>query len=164
MGRTAGPRTLVEGEWTMAAVAHGAILITVALGPALGLGLLVGPAIVLAIFLAYRNRSEHVARHAVQALAYQVGGGGALTLLGGLGASAVAAAWGISSDVSNAVPIGPLQTSAIPFTLIVAGTMLSVVLSWLAYGLYAALQVYQGGDFRYWLIGDWIGRRGNRDR
>ena len=46
-----------KDEWTVAAMAHAAILITVALGPAGGIGLLIGPVAVLAIHLAYRSRS-----------------------------------------------------------------------------------------------------------
>jgi uncharacterized Tic20 family protein len=153
-----------ESEWTVAAIAHAAILVTVALGPAIGIGLLVGPSVVLAIYLAYRSRSDFVSRHAVQALVYQVAGGGALALLGGLGLSAVAAAWGVSNAVSTGLPAGSVQTSALPFTLIIAGTLLSILLSWLAYGLYAALQVYQGRDYRYWLIGDWMAKRSSTDR
>ena len=163
-GRTDDTQALSQSEWTVAAIAHAAILVTVALAPAMGVGLLVGPVAIIAIYLAYRSRSGFVARHAVQALVYQVAGGGALALLGGLGLSAIAAAWGFSNTISSGVPASPMQTSALPFTLIVAGTLLSLVLSWLAYGLYASLQVYQGRDYRYWLIGDWMTMRSGPDR
>jgi len=162
--RADDPQAPPESEWTVAAIAHAAILVTVALGPAIGIGLLIGPAVVVAIYLAYRSRSDFVSHHAVQALVYQVAGGGALAVLGGLGLSAVAAAWGVSNAVSTGLPASSVQTSALPFTLIIAGTLLSVLLSWLAYGLYAALQVYQGRDYRYWLIGDWMASRSSTDR
>jgi len=28
--------------------------------------------------------------------------------------------------------------------------------AWLGYGLYGAYQVYQGRNYRYWLIGEWL--------
>ena len=152
-----------KDEWTVAAMAHAAILITVALGPAGGIGLLIGPVAVLAIHLAYRSRSSFVSRHAVQALAYQAFVGVALALLSVLGVAGIGAAWGWADVLSEGVVASSLQMMALPFTLIVVGALVSGGLSWLAYGLYAALQVYQGRDYRYWLIGDWLARRLGRE-
>ena len=47
---------------------------------------------------------------------------------------------------------------ALAVTLVLAGLMVGAALAWVAYGLYAAYQVYQGRDFRYWLIGDLTAR------
>lgn len=153
----------LESEWTVASAAHAAILVTVGLGPAVGIGFLMGPAIVLAIFLAYRARSEFVSRHAVQALVYQLAGGGVLGLLGGMAVAASSAAWGIGSSLSESLPGGTTLAAVLPFTLILAALLISSLLGWMAYGLYVALQVYQGRDYRYWLIGNWVNRRSRDD-
>jgi uncharacterized Tic20 family protein len=152
-----------KDEWTVAAMAHAAILITVALGPAGGIGLLVGPVSVLAIYLAYRSRSSFISRHALQALAYQALVSVALALLSVLGLAGIGAAWGWSDFLSKGVLASSGRMTALPFTLIVVGALVSCGLSWLAYGLYAALQVYQGRDYRYWLLGDWLARRFDRE-
>jgi hypothetical protein len=34
--------------------------------------------------------------------------------------------------------------------------LLGAPLLWVGYALYAAYQVYQGEDFRYWLLGEWL--------
>lgn len=149
----------LESDWTPAALAHASILLTVALAPAFGIGVVVGPGVAVAVLLAYRTRSEFVSQQALQALKYQVAGGGVVAVFVGLGLSAIAAAWGVSDRCADALSLVSQSTSALPITLVVVGTALSVVLSWLAYGLYAALQVYQGRDSHYWLIGDWTSRR-----
>jgi uncharacterized Tic20 family protein len=156
----AGPRT---GDWTAAAIAHAAVCLTVGLGPAGGIGLIIGPAVALAIYVVYRARSRFVALHALQSLAYQVAGSVSISLLSVLGASAVLTAWGLAGLSADATGSAELRVPALPLTLVVAGVVLSVLLSWVAYGVYAAYQVYQGRDFRYWLIGDWVAGRWKRD-
>ena len=145
-------------EWTIAAIAHAAVCVTVVLGLAGGIGLIIGPVVALAIHFAYRARSRFVALHALQSLAYQIAGAVSLSLLGALGAVGVAAAWVFSGLLADATSGVRLRLHALPLSLVVVGVFLSGVLSWLAYGLYGAYQVYQGRDFRYWLIGDWIVR------
>ena len=143
-------------DWTVAAIAHAAACLTVVLGLASGIGLIIGPVVALAIHFVYRARSRFVALHALQSLAYQVAGAVSLSLLGALGAAGVAAARGLSGLLGDATSRIDLRLHPLPLALVVAGVFLSGVLSWLAYGLYGAYQVYQGRDFRYWLIGDWI--------
>ena len=152
-GDVAEPPT---AEWTVAAMAHATICLTVALMLAGGIGLVVGPVAALAIHVVYRARSRFVAFHALQSIAYQVGGAVALLLLGATGVASVAAAWELGGLVSEGLSGIVLRLLALPFSMVVAGGLFGVTLSWLAYGLYAAFQVYQGRNFRYWLIGDWV--------
>ena len=67
-GEMAQPPT---DEWTMAALAHASVLLTLVLGMAGGVGAVVGLLVPLAIYLGYRDRSRFVAFHALQALIYQ---------------------------------------------------------------------------------------------
>ena len=67
-------------DWTVAAIAHAAACLTVVLGLASGIGLIIGPVVALAIHFVYRARSRFVALHALQSLAYQVAGAVSLSL------------------------------------------------------------------------------------
>ena len=61
-------------EWTLAALAHASVLLTLVLGMAGGIGALVGPIIPLMMVLGYRGKSRFVAQHALQSLMYQAVG------------------------------------------------------------------------------------------
>lgn len=145
-------------EWTAAALAHASVLLTLVLAMVGGIGLLVGPAIPLVMYLGYREKSRFVAFHALQALAYQVAGVVFFLVLVVVTVAWVTIAWTVSGLLSAAL-IGLLL---IPFALVL--TLLTVLLlvcipiAWLGYGLVAAYQVYQGRDFRYRLIGEWLER------
>ena len=98
------------------------------------------------MYFGYRRNSQFVAFHALQSFVYQVTGVISIAALGVL----VASAWAISGALS-AVLVGlALMPMAFSLTLL----LVAAVIAWLAYGLYAAYQVYQGRDFRYWLIGE----------
>jgi len=143
-------------EWTTAALAHGSILLTFILAFAGGVGALAGLAVALAIYLGYRERSQFVALHALQALIYQVAGILAYILLAAGLALCVIVAW-VVIGVLSAVLIGLLLIPfALPATLLIFLLLLAAPLAWLGYGLYAAYQVYQGHHVRYWLIGQWV--------
>ena len=71
---SASPASEVADSWTVAALAHASIAVTLLLSFAGGIGALVGPAIALAIYFGYRQRSRFVAYHALQAVAYQATG------------------------------------------------------------------------------------------
>ncbi len=151
-----------QDEWTMAALAHASVLLALVLGLSGGVGAVIGPAVALAVYLAYRRRSRLVAYHAMQALAYQVA---CLLAYGGLVAvlvASVAAAWTVSGLLS-AVLIGfLLMPLAALLTLLLIAVLLGAPLAGVVYGLYAAYQVYQGSPFMYWLIGDWVERETKR--
>ncbi len=145
-------------EWTAAALAHASALLTLILGTAGGVGALIGLAVPLVIYVGYRDRSRFVAFHALQSFVYQVTGILAYAILAAVLAVWVAMAW-TASGLLSAVLIGLLL---IPFALLL--TLTTVLLlactpfAWLGYGLYAAYQVYQGHDFRYRFIGEWLER------
>jgi uncharacterized Tic20 family protein len=137
-------------EWTTASLAHASVLVTVILGTPAGIGVPVGLAVPLVMYLSYRKQSRFIALHALQAFAYQLAGTLVVATLGVL----VAVAWTVSGSLA-AVLIGlALMPLAMTLTLLLAGA----AIAWLVYGLYAAYQVYQGRDFRYWLIGEWLER------
>jgi hypothetical protein len=144
------------GEWTAAALAHASGLLTLILGVAGGVGVLIGPAIPLVMYFGYRKESRFVAFHALQAVVYQAVGILSYGVLAAVLAVWVALAWTVSGLLS-AVLIGLLL---MPFALLLTWVTLWLLVctpfAWLGYGLYAAYQVYQGRDFRYWRIGEWL--------
>ena len=133
-------------EWTTAALAHASVLLTVILGTPGGLGIPIGLAVPLVMHFGYRKTSRFIAFHALQAFVYQVVGTIGIASLGAL----VAIAWAISGTLS-AILIGLLL---MPLALSLTLLLLAAIIAWFVYGLYAAYQVYQGNDFRYWLIGE----------
>ncbi len=145
-------------EWTAAMLAHASALLTLILGMAGGVGALVGPAVPLAMYLGYRERSRFVAFHALQSFVYQVAGVLSYAVLAAVLAVWVAIAW-TASGLLSAVLVGLLlMPFALLLTLLMVLLLVCAPFSWLAYGLYAAYQVYQGRNFRYWLIGEWLER------
>jgi uncharacterized Tic20 family protein len=137
-------------EWTTASLAHASILLTAILGTAGGIGLPIGLAVPLVMYLGYRKQSRFIAFHAMQAFVYQLAGTLVLALLGVL----VTVAWSVSGSLA-AVLIGlALMPFALSLTLLLAGA----AIAWVVYGAYAAYQVYQGRDMRYWLIGERLER------
>lgn len=145
--------------WTMAALAHASILLTVVLAFAGGVGALLGLTIPLVIYLSYRGRSRYIAYHALQAIVYQgVGLAGYLVLVL-VFALIVTAAWTIVGLLS-AVAVGfLLMPAALLMTSLMAIVILLAPLTWVGYGLYAAYEVYQGGHFRYISLGEWVERK-----
>jgi uncharacterized Tic20 family protein len=146
------------GEWTAAALAHASALLTLVLGLAGGVGALVGPIVPLVMYLGYREKSRFVAFHALQSFVYQVIGVLLYAVLAAILAVWVAIAWTVSGLLS-AVLVGLLLIPfALLFTLLMVLLLVGTPLAWLGCGLYAAYQVYQGYNFHYWLIGDWVER------
>lgn len=143
-------------EWTAASLAHASVLLTLVLCLAGGIGALVGPAVALAIYFGYREQSRFVAFHALQAFAYQVFAVLIYAIFSAVLAVWVAMAWTVSGLLS-AVVIGLLL---MPFALLLTMLMILLLvcapLGWLGYGMYAAYQVYQGRNFHYWSIGEWL--------
>jgi hypothetical protein len=73
----------------------------------------------------------------------------------------IAIAWTVSGLLS-AVLVGLLlMPFALLLTLLTIALLVCIPFAWLGYGLYAAYQVYQGRDFRYWSIGEWLEREVN---
>jgi uncharacterized Tic20 family protein len=148
---TAGEAVKVPtDEWTTASLAHASILLTVTLGTVGGIGAPVGLAVPLVMYLGYRKQSRFIAFHALQAFAYQLAG---VLIVAALGAR-VGAAWAVSGTLATVLVGFALMPFAASLTLLLAGA----AIAWIVYGLYAAYQVYQGRDLRYWLIGDYLER------
>ena len=145
-------------DWTTAALAHASVLLTLLLAFAGGVGALVGLAVPLVIYLSYRGRSRFIAFHALQSLVYQGAGVLIYIVLLVVSVAAVAAAWAISG-VLSAVVIGfLLMPLALILTIVTAIVLLGALLLLVGYGLYAAYRVYQGEDFRYEILGEWLER------
>lgn len=143
-------------EWTAAALAHASALLTLVLGMAGGVGALVGLAVPLVMYFGYRESSRFVAFHALQSFVYQVACLLVYFVLVAVLAVWVAMAWTVSGLLS-AVLIGLLlMPFALLLTLLMILLLVCAPFAWLGYGLYASYQVYQGRNFRYWLIGEWL--------
>lgn len=127
------PAVSHEDEKLWAALAHLSVLLNLITG-------FLGPVVALVIYLAYRDRSRFIAFQAMQSFIFQlvfwVGGG----ILAGV-------VWTITGLLS-VILIG---LCLIPVALVVS--ILPVFA--LVYGVVAAIQVYQGDNFRYWLVAEW---------
>jgi uncharacterized Tic20 family protein len=145
-------------EWTVAALAHATVLLTLVLGVAGGIGALIGPAVALAMYFGYRERSRFAAFHALQSCAYQVAGVLLYLVFTAVMVVWLVIAWTISG-VLSAVLVGFLMMPfALLMTLLVVLLLICIPFAWLGYGLYASYQVYQGRDFHYRWIGEWVKR------
>jgi uncharacterized Tic20 family protein len=124
-------------ERTWGLLAHLSVLLNLVTGFA-------GPIGAFIIYLVYKDRSRFVAYHAMQSMIFQLiwwyGGGLLIGLM-----------WSIVGALS-AVLIGIVL---IPFALIGTFLFLLLPLGAVIYGVVGAVQVSQGRDFKYWLVGDW---------
>lgn len=125
-------------ERTWGLLAHLSVLLNLVTGFA-------GPIAALIIYLIYKDRSRFVAYHALQSAIFQLiwwfGGGMLIGLM-----------WAIVGGLS-ALLIGVVL---IPFALILTFVLALLPLGALIYGVVGAVQVSQGQDFKYWLVGDWM--------
>ena len=121
-------------ERLWAAIAHASILLNL-------LTAFLGVLAPLVIYLVYKDRSRYVAGQAMQAFVFQlvwwVGGG----ILVGLAWAAVA--------LMSIVLVGLL---CVPIAILVSLIPVAACI----YGIVGALQAYEGREFRYWLIADWV--------
>ncbi len=125
-----------------------------------GLAVIVGALVPLIIWLAFRERSSFVAFHAIQASVFQLASVVAWVGLLIFGAAILIPAW-IVTILLSLVLIGLLLLPLVLVLTIALPTALVVMpLAVLVYGLYGAFEVYGGRDFRYWLVADWIEKRG----
>ncbi len=123
-----------EDERTWAMLAHLSILLNLFTA-------VIGVVVPLVIYLAYKDRSRYVAYQAMQAFVFQliwwVGGG-----------FVVGAMWAVVG-VLSAVLVGLI---CIPFAILFSFFPLGAIV----YGVIGGIQCYQGQDFRYWLVGEWV--------
>jgi len=155
------PRSVPTREdLSVAALAHASILITFIVGVGSGgLGAILGVLIPLAIWYAYRDKSEYAAHQALQATVYQVASVlGVLAFLA-IGTILVVAGWAVSGALA-AILIGLcLMPFALLITLLLVAGVVLLPIALLVYGLYGAYEVYQGRDFRYKYVADWMDRQ-----
>jgi uncharacterized Tic20 family protein len=148
-------------ERTWAALAHASVLLTFALGISTGgLAVVVTALVPLVIWLAYRDKSRFVAFHAMQATVFQLASLVAWIGILAAGLVVLIPTW-IVTVLLLIVLVG-LLLLPLALVLTIALPVILVVLPFasLIYGLYAAFEVYAGRAFRYWLVADWIERRG----
>jgi uncharacterized Tic20 family protein len=131
---------VTDDERTMAALAHGSIVLTLFTGGIAGL------IVAFVIWVVWRDRSRWVADQSMQALVFQI----AATLMTYVLGAVTAAAFAISG-VLTIVIIG-LCLFPIAFVLLLATIVVPLVA--VAYGLYGALETYQGRNFRYAWVSD----------
>jgi uncharacterized Tic20 family protein len=124
----------VQDERTWAMLAHLSILLNLVTG-------FFGPIAALIIYLVYQDRSRYVAYHAMQSFVFQ--------LVYWIGAGIVA---GIAWAISGALTVILIGCLLMPIALLIS----LIPLAALVYGVIGAIQVSQGQDFRYWLVGDWV--------
>jgi uncharacterized Tic20 family protein len=125
-------------ERTWSVLAHLSVLLNLVTGFA-------GPIAAGLIYLIYKDRSRLLAYHSLQSAVFQLiwwYGGGLL----------IGVMWSIVGALS-AVLIGVVL---IPFALILTFLFALLPLGAVVYGVVGAVQVSQGRDFRYWLVGDWL--------
>ena len=123
-----------DDERTWAMLAHLSVLLNLVTG-------FLGPVAAIVIYFVFKDRSRFVRYHAMQAFLFQliawVGGG----LLAGI-------LWAIS------IPLVVVIVGICLIPLALAASLLPVAA--LVYGVIGGIQVSQGQDFRYWLVGDWV--------
>jgi uncharacterized Tic20 family protein len=142
-------KSCTQDERVMAAVAHATIIFS-----AVGL---IGP---LIIWGAQKEKSPFLAFQALQATAYQF-----LLLLGGLVAGALYMCSFLSIPVTAllSAPFDERAAFCFPFLgfSCTFGVLFLLMLAWLAYvgyGIFGAVSVLQGNDFRYAFLGPWLER------
>ena len=151
------PAHVEDDERTWAALAHGSALLTmaVAIGTA-GFGSLLTIFVPLAIYMIYREKSEYVAHHALQAFAAQVVGiiGFAVLLI------TVAVVWLVLLVITGLLS---LILIGIPFFILVfllgilaLAATFGLPLGMVVYGMIAAAESWSGHTYSYPWIGDWV--------
>jgi uncharacterized Tic20 family protein len=146
-----------EDERMWAAIAHGSALLTLLVGGLTGgLAVLFMLFIPLGIYFAYRQRSEFVAYHALQAFALQVlcTVGWLVLLVGGsvLGALLIV----LLAITIIGIPVALIAALALPLLVIAS---LALPLGMPVFGALAAWKAYRGEWYRYPRIGNWIDRQ-----
>ena len=125
-------------ERTWGLLAHLSVLLNLFTGFA-------GPIASFVIYLVYKDRSRFVAYQALQSTIFQLlwwfGGGVLIGLI-----------W-VVVGVLSMLLVGILL---IPFALVATLFLALLPLGSLVYGVVGGIQVSQGQDFKYWLIGDWV--------
>lgn len=148
-----------EDERLWAALAHASVPLTLALG-VFSAGTLV-PLLIFAplvIYFVYRDRSRFVAYHALQAFVMQL-----VATFGWIGVGVVGVVvLGLAIAVSAVLSI---VLVGIPFLIVFVLALVLFVIAMVValpalaiYALWAAVETYNGRDFRYKWISEWVDR------
>lgn len=143
-----------------AAVAHGSVWITFLMAvPTSGISLPFVVFVPLLIYFVFRNRSDYVAFHALQAFVLQL-----VCTVGALAAFIVGGAvWTVGLALAALLMLVLIGFVILPLWVLV-GVIASVVISLLplvglVLATIATIRVYTGSDFRYPYIGNWVDRQ-----
>lgn len=93
------------------------------------------------IYLAYRHRSKYVAYQSLQALVFQA--------VFVVGAGALAGVAWAAGAILTLVLVG---LCIFPFALLLSLVPIAAGI----YAIFAAIDTYNGRDFKYWMVGDWV--------
>ena len=160
MPRSYSTMRISDDEKLWAAVAHGSVWLTL-----LG-GFMSGGAIVplsvfvpLLIYFLFRSKSDYVAFHALQAFV--------LTLIGTVGAFLLLLiggfVWGVGLVVALLAMLVLVGFVLVPLWGVVGIALLAVVvllpIAMLFLGTFAAIETYNGRDYRYPFIARWVDRQ-----
>ncbi len=150
---------LTRDEMTWAALAHASIVLMVLISIATGgIGGILGVIVPAIIWYAYRDKSAYVVDQARQATIFQLAGIVALLVGAVIGVIVLVLGWVITGLLS-AVLVGLLLIPLmIVLTLLFVVALVGLPIAQLVYGLYAAMEAYNGRPFRYRWIADLIDR------
>lgn len=124
----------LQEERTWAMLAHLSILMNLLSG-------FLGMVAAILIYFSYKDRSRFVAYHAMQSFIFQV-----ITWLGA----------GLIAGLLLGLGVG-LAFLIIPLLCLIPGALIFLLIpASIIYGIIGAVQVNNGEDFRYWLVGDWV--------
>jgi uncharacterized Tic20 family protein len=149
-----------EDEKLWASVAHGSVWVTLIAGIfSAGAIVPISVFIPLVIYFLFRNKSDYVAFHALQAFVLQlIGtvGAFALLLVGGL-------VWGIGMVVAALAILIAVGFVLLPFWglvgVVLLGTIVVMPIAMLFFGTYGAIETHNGRDYRYPFIARWVDRQ-----
>lgn len=130
-----------ENERTWAALAHASTLLNLA---APGAGGIIAS---LIIYLSYKERSNWVAFHALQATLFQLLQLAAVIII-------VGGSW-VIGFIFSFITIGFGAIIAVPVMIITFFLGAVILLAGMSYGIYGAFQVNQGKEFIYFWAGKW---------
>lgn len=160
MPRSYSTMRVSDDEKRWAAVAHGSVWLTL-LGGFMSGGTILPLSVFvpLVIYFLFRSKSDYVAFHALQAFV--------LTLIGTVGAFLLLAigglVWGIGMVVAMLAMLVLVGFVLVPVWGIVGIALLAVVvllpLAMLFLGTFAAIETYNGRDYRYPFIARWVDRQ-----
>lgn len=154
--RHSHPYETTDEERLWAAIAHASYVLTLAVGITTGVGAFVTIFVPVVIYMLYRNKSEFVAHHALQAFAAQaIAIGGFLMLV-----LSITLAWVALIVISALLILVVIGIVLLPLVivggLIALAATLILPFGALIYSIIAAVEGFNGHNYSYPWIGDWV--------